>query len=118
MLVERVDRRDWLMLSSTPPVRQQLIVVQLSPPADQPDGSRRKVSGEHRAIDSYRRAAPVVLSMEVGDRVVALVPVHANHDAVEGADPRHQAPSLDAVGSSDGRANASAIRSASPSRGA
>lgn len=57
-----------------------------------------------------------VLRMKVGDRVIALVPVHLDHDAEEGADPRHYARA--SVAEDCSTRNASATSAASPARGA
>jgi hypothetical protein len=89
ILGEWLDRFERLMVPGSVPVCEQLAAVQRGPFADETKRARRKGAAEDLAVDADRRRMVPVLRMEVGDRMIALVPLDLDHDPEEGADPRH-----------------------------
>ncbi len=55
----------------------------------QPKGAGLEVARKHCPVDRHRSTKPSVVGMKVCYRMVPLVPVHVDHDTVEGAHPWH-----------------------------
>jgi hypothetical protein len=121
ILGEGLDWKEAFVLPCARPVGEQLVLVKARPFLDQPYSAGRQTPCEHASVDGDRRALPGVFGVEMRDRMVALSPVHRNHDSVEVADPRHY-DALSAVTPlsprSLDRLNACATSAASSGRGA
>jgi hypothetical protein len=63
--------------------------VEACPVADETESSWLKASGEDEAINRDGGPAAGLMCMEMGYRMVGLIPIHVYRDAVEGADTRH-----------------------------
>src|SRR5947209_15244078 len=114
MLSERLGRKDGFTVACTVPVRLQLVDMKLGPLHDEPEGSGRQPADDHLAAEAHGRLVVPVPRVEVGLSMDALVEVHPDRDAVEEADPRHQAR----TGTADAGSGANARRSAGGSRAA
>src|SRR5580698_6068263 len=89
MLRQWLDTEQGLAPAGAFPVRQDLIMPEARPLLHKPQGPAFKTAGEHLPIHRDGGAAPCVVGVEVSHRMVALVPVHVDHDPVEGTDTRH-----------------------------
>jgi hypothetical protein len=89
MLSQGLDAKQGLIPSGSLPIRQQFIVPESSPLPDKAQGSPVEASGQHFTVHRDRSALPGVISVEMGHRVVTLVPVHVDNYAVKRTNARH-----------------------------
>ncbi len=90
ILRQRIDRLRSTAILRPTPVRLQLRPMQRRPLAHELERTTRQIANEHRSgLDRNHRMVLGVLSMEM--RRLVIVEIHRDHDAVEDADPGHDA---------------------------
>jgi hypothetical protein len=89
MLRQGIDTEQRLIPPGPFPVGQDLALPEHSPLLHEAQGSVLKASSQHIPVHRYLGTTTRMVSVEMGDRVITLVPVHVDHHAVEGADTRH-----------------------------
>src|SRR5579863_1479909 len=93
MLRQRVDAEQGLIPPCPFPVRQDLIVPKRSPFPDELQRPGLETPGQHISICRDGGTPACMVGVEVGNRMITLVPVHVDQHAVKRADTRH-APTI------------------------
>ena len=89
ILRERWDAEQGLVLPGALPVGHDLLVPEAGPFPDELERPGLQAASKYVPVCRDGGAPPCMVGMEVGHRVIALVPVHVDHNTVEGADTRH-----------------------------
>ena len=89
-LGQRIDLLKRLFAPRSLPVVLELVTVLSCPFSHKRECSPGKRARDHGAIEIDRRCLTRVPCVEVRSGMVALVPVHGDHDAVEAADSGHE----------------------------
>src|SRR6266702_1965542 len=89
MLRQRLDGEQLLVPPGPFPVGHDLDPPEACPFPDELQSAGIEAAGEHLPVHRDRGPPPGMVGMEVGHRVIALVPVHVDDDSIERADTRH-----------------------------
>jgi hypothetical protein len=89
MLCQRLDGEQLLIPPGPFPVGHDLVPPEPCPFPDELQGAGIEAASKHLSVHRDRGTPPGMVGVEVGYRVIALVPVHVDHDPVERADTRH-----------------------------